>query len=286
MARYLVIGSRGQLGSEFARFFEKKGVSYRAVDLPDIDISDLVQVEDLVEATKPEAIINCAAYTNVDKAESDVHRCYEVNARGPKHLAIAAAKAGALLVHFSTDYVYDGFKFGSLYDEKDAAFPINVYGKSKLKGEANIKKITNDYLIFRLSWVFGRGSSNFINRFVKWAKLSENLKIAFDEVSVPTWTKTIVEASVKAIESGCVGLACLTSEGYATRYEWSKLIAKILGYKGLLYPVSKKVFDTPAQRPYFTAMSNAKIKRLIGVELPSWEEATEEFIKKDARISL
>ena len=229
-------------------------------------------------AYKPDVIINCAAYNLVDKAEQDRERVFSVNAEGPGTLAAAAKKHNAVLVHFGSDYVFDGAKENGLYTEQDPINPLNVYGESKREGERLVQEGTDRHLIFRLSWVFGEGKQNFIHKLSEWSQNNAFLKIACDEFSVPTYTRTVVDVTMQALEQGAFGLYHLTNSGYCSRYEWAQYILAELGINKFIRPVSMDSFDLPAQRPRFSAMSNEQICRLLNIRIPAWQEAVASFI--------
>jgi len=277
---YLITGRNGQLAQAFIKRFEKQSISFIAPDEAHLDITDYNCVFDAVTVHRPDVIINCAAYNNVDKAEQDMITAFAVNATGPKHLARAAAQQKALLVHFGSDYVFDGVKENGLYVESDEVHPLNEYGKSKLAGERHVLEELDRSLILRLSWVFGKGKQNFIYKLSEWAKNNEYLKIACDEFSVPTYTDTVVNITLKAIEQGLTGRYHLTNSGFCSRYEWAKVILGGLGIKKFIRPVPMDIFNLPAKRPKFSAMSNAKIGKLLKSNIPSWEEAVTSFLRE------
>jgi len=279
--KYLILGSKGQLGNEFVKKFEKEEFDYKSVDIEDVDISKINSVHSAFDSIRPDIVINCAAYNQVDFAEKEYFQAFKTNALGVRNISNASRKHNALLVHYSTDYVFDGTKDKGLYKEDDATNPINEYGKSKLAGELLLKEVLDDYLILRLSWVFGEGSQNFIYKIHEWAKNYDSLKIADDEISVPTSTKTIVEITLAALNNGLKGLFHLTNTGYSTRFEWAKFIIKTLKLNNFVYPVSKEIFDLPAKRPQFSAMSNKKISNVLNTEIPYWEDAVRNFLSTD-----
>ncbi len=275
--KYLVLGHKGQLGSEFCERFEHNNINYRSYDIDDIDIGDGGQVLAAVASYKPDVIINCAAYNLVDKAEADPQIAFRVNADAIKNIAVAANRIGALIVHYGTDYVFDGKK-NEAYTESDTPNPLNKYGESKRQGEILLEKTAERYLLFRVSWVYGKGKQNFIYKLRSWADKQDKLKIADDEISVPTSVKTIADITIEALEKDLRGLYHLVNSGYASRYEWAKEILKNLGVEKELIPVSKDIFNLPAKRPDFSAMSNKKIKTELNISIPSWQEALKEHI--------
>ncbi len=278
--KYLITGKNGQLARAFIRKFEEESADFNAPDESRLDITNGAAVGEAVEACKPDVIINCAAYNLVDKAEQERDKTFAVNASGPQHLARAAARHKAVLVHFGSDYVFDGMKENGLYTEGDPLNPLNEYGKSKRLGEDLVRGSTDNYLILRLSWVFGDGKQNFIYKLTEWARNSEYLKIACDEFSVPTYTDTVVSVTLRALEQGVTGLYHSPNSGFCSRYEWANFVLKLLGINKFVRPMSMDVFNLPAKRPRFSAMSNASLSRTLNIEIPSWEEAVGSFLRK------
>lgn len=226
--KFLVFGRNGQLGTEFTEYFDKKGYKYLSLSRNECDITNTKQVRNVIETYKPDVVINCAAYNLVDKAETEYRKAFEVNSFAVKNLAEICYDHKCLLVHYSTDYVFDGTK-EYYYTEEDIPNPLNTYAKSKLMGEDFVKETLDRHLIFRVSWVYGKGKRNFLYKLLQWAKEHDVLKIAVDEFSVPTSTRTIVEVTVKAVEVGLTGLYHLVNSGYASRYEWAKEFLKLKG---------------------------------------------------------
>jgi len=280
--KYLITGKNGQLANEFIHSFEKSATDYTALDEHQLDITSSVDIEDAFASVKPDVLINCAAYNFVDKSEENEEAAFHVNAIGTRLLSRAARKYNSLMLHFSSDYVFDGSKEQSLYTEDDTANPLNVYGRSKLQGEEFLIKETDRYLIMRLSWVFGNGDQNFITKLLSWEKNQDFLKVACDEFSVPTYTGTVVDISLKAIEQGVTGLFHLTNTGYCSRYEWARHIFSSMGITKFIRPVTMESFNLPALRPLFSAMSNSKIAGLLGIEIPHWQKAVNQFLLRRA----
>lgn len=279
-AKYLIAGRDGQLAQAFIRAFERRSLAYAAPGEKELDITDPGRIESVVSSFRPDTVINCAAYNLVDKAEDEREKAFLVNAAGPQNLARAARKHGARLVHFGSDYVFDGAKMSGLYGEGDAVNPLNEYGRSKLAGEQAVTGESSAHLVLRLSWVYGDGKQNFIYKLTEWAKNSEYLKIACDEFSVPTSTRTIAEITLKALEQGVSGLYHLVNSGCCSRYEWAKLVLSALGIRKFIRPVSMDEFNLPAKRPKFSAMNNEALGRLLGVRIPEWGEAVTEFLRE------
>jgi len=275
--KYLLIGSLGQLGTEFKNFFQNNQIDFYETDLPTLDVGNFKEVEKIFDIVKPDVVINCSAYNYVDRAEVDRWNAVRVNSIGVRNLAQACEKYNSFLVHFSSDYVFDGEK-PTYYVEDDRPNPVNFYGWSKYFGEQAIAELLKEYLIFRVSWLYGFGTQNFIIKFLNWSEDTDTVRIAIDEVSVPTSTRTVVEVTMKAIEEGLVGLYHLTNSGFASRFEWALELKKLLGLRVNVLPAKSEEFQLPARRPKFSAMSNQKISDFLGITIPPWRDELESFL--------
>jgi dTDP-4-dehydrorhamnose reductase len=278
--KYLISGRNGQLARAFIQAFERKSIDFIAPDKATLDITKPADVAEMVSIYKPNVILNCAAYNLVDQAERDNERAYAVNSEGPKNLAVAASRHKAVLVHFGSDYVFDGNKESGLYNEEDEVNPLSQYGKSKLSGEEEVFKHCPECLIFRSSWIYGEGKQNFIYKLREWADAQEFLRVASDEFSVPTCASVLVDMTLRSLEAGLTGLWNVTNGGYCSRYEWATAIAKSLGIKKFIRPVSMDVFHLPARRPKFSAMANISISSQLNVSIPFWKESVESFLRE------
>lgn len=279
--KYLIAGKDGQLAQAFIRSLGDKPSDFLALGRSELDITDSAQITAVCDAYRPDVIINCAAYNLVDKAEEEPSPSFAVNAQGPGLLARAAGKHDAVIVHFGTDYVFDGAKRESgPYTEADMPNPLNRYGESKLAGERAVLGAAGRALVFRVSWVFGDGRQNFIVKLMEWAKSSEVLRIADDEISVPTYTYTIADVVLQALERGLQGLYHLTGSGYCSRYEWALLVLRQLGINKRVEPVPMSTFGLPAKRPAFSAMSNGALSEALGIRIPGWDEDVGLFLKE------
>ena len=274
----LITGASGQLAMEFQRHL-KTADYYKvaALDKKNLDISDSKKVSEAISHYKPTIVLNCAAYNQVDKAEEDSDTAFRVNAAGIKNLAFSCKKNNALLVHYSTDYVFDGAK-EDFYTEDDTPNPINNYGKSKFTGEKFLIEETDNFLLFRVSWVFGQGKQNFLYKLSDMAKKNNMLKIVCDQVSVPTYTEDIVRVTISAIEKGVKGIYHLTNSGYASKYEVARYYFEKIKLRKLLLPVTSDHFPAVAKRPYFSAMSNSKLSNALQQEIPDWKDAIDRFV--------
>lgn len=276
----LLFGAGGQLGRAFLagdRSGRITGLARRQVD-----ITDEQAVFEAVAACRPALIINCAAENRVDEAESDVRAARAVNTRGPGIIAGAAEKAGALLVHFGTDYVFDGEK-EDYYVETDCPAPLNRYGKSKLDGERAASARCGRLLILRVSWVYGEGGDNFPARLLEWSAGGRKIRAACDQVSSPTWTETIVRFTMAAVKKDLRGLYHLAGAGYASRYELARAFFRQLGRENIVIPVPAAFFAPAAPRPHFSAMSSAHLGRAVGMRPPPWEESLAAFAGRIGR---
>ncbi len=271
-------GAAGQLAAAFARRFESAGIEFL---YPRLDISDFDAVMDAFTSFRPDVVLNCAAYNFVDKAETDYAGAFKANAFGPALLAHAARKYGATLVHYGSDYIFDGLK-KSPYAETDAANPLNQYGKSKLAGETLVLESGARALILRLSWVFGAGRQNFIWKLREMAKGGGPLKMVDDEISVPTYTGDIVDLTLGALEKNLSGVYHLVNSGFCSRYDWAAAVLKELKLGNALERVSSGAFDLPARRPGFSAMSNRKIAQQLGLDIRDWREAVSAYLREAA----
>jgi dTDP-4-dehydrorhamnose reductase len=276
--KILVTGANGQLAREFQKLAETPSYEITALGREDLDIADSAAVDAALSRHAPDVILNCAAYNFVDKAEEYFDDAYRVNALGVKNLAAACRQNNILLVHYSSDYVFDGSR-EDFYTEADEPNPVNRYGKSKLDGEIFLREEMDRYLLFRVSWVFGDGEQNFLYKLFQWAKKNKTLKIVSDQISIPTYTKDIVNLTMFAIQKGLGGIYHLTNSGYASRYEVARYFLERLGMENLILPVTSDYFPTPAKRPYFSAMSNRKLSDALNVTIPDWKLGIDRYIE-------
>lgn len=277
--KYLILGKNGQLGKEFLKTLENQKKDVVGLSRLECDVTNFDSLNQVLSQHKPDVVINCTAFNLVDDAEKQFWEAVKVNSIAVKNLAYLSNVYKFRLIHYSTDYVFDGKKENGLYTEDDLPNPLNEYGKSKLMGEIFLQEETENYLLFRVSWVYGEGKQNFIYKLLSWAKSNEYLKVAYNEVSVPTSAKTIVDITLKALDNGLKGMFHLTNSGYASRYEWAKEIFRIKKIDKFILPVSKEIFNLPAKRPDFSAMSNRKISQILNTEIPYWNEELNEFLK-------
>ena len=286
MNKILQIGRNGQVGWELLRTCAPLG-EVVALDYPDVDLSDYAGLRKLVNEVKPNIIMNAAAYTNVDKAESEPAKARAINALGPAVLAEEAKKINAVLVHYSTDYVFDGTK-GSPYIETDATNPLNVYGQTKLEGEQAIAASGCANLVLRTSWVYSMRQGGFVTKVLQWARTQEVMRVVDDQISSPTSARMLAEITALILAQGRDdvfgylkekgGLYHCAGGGSCSRYEWAKAILDLNPYKEehtvkVLETVKSVEFPTPAQRPLVSVMNCARLKQIFDITLPSWQTA-------------
>jgi len=276
--KYLITGSSGQLAKEFISHFEKAGIDYIAPTEQELDITASDIVEQVFSKYKPSVVINCAAYNAVDAAEEDSTVAFRVNSEAVGILAAAALRHDARIVHYGSDYIFDG-KTERAYTEEDQASPLNAYGRSKLAGEKSLVESGADFLHFRLSWVYGNGNQNFFHKLMQWSEKQDVLKVVWDQISVPTYTEDIVTQTLAALDRGLSGIYHLTNSGYATRYETARYFFQCLQKDITIIPVNSDMFPSPVERPFFSVMSNAKLTKDLGKSIPTWENAIKRFVE-------
>jgi dTDP-4-dehydrorhamnose reductase len=278
----LVVGSHGMLGSDLMAEFAPRH-EVLGLDLPEIDITQIEECFSWVKKFRPEVILNAAALTRVDYCETNREEAFLINGDGAGNLARAAASIGAMLVHYSTDYVFDGLKKDA-YLEEDAPNPQSVYGKSKLAGEDLVRRCCANHLIIRTSWLFGAGGSNFIRTIVNAARRGESLRVVNDQRGSPSYTKDVASHTRKMIEWSCRATYHLTNSGSCTWYELSRKALDCLGTRSVsVTPVSTSEFPRPAPRPANSILANA---RLVQDGLPlmrPWQAAVQEYVEQELK---
>lgn len=290
-SRVLITGAAGQLGYELGVTF---GAGHEVVvfDRSSLDLASEEQIRAAVRDAKPEIILNAAAYTAVDRAESERGPAFAINARAPEVLAEEAARCGALLVHYSTDYVFDGAKHGA-WVEEDATHPINVYGASKLAGEEAIRKVGGRFLIFRTSWVYAPRGKNFLLTMLRLAGERDALSVVSDQVGAPTTAAALAAATlavVDGIDAGkfdAAGVYHMTCAGETSWHGFAEAIFTQAAALGLLKKPKPEVkaipsseFPTPAKRPANSVLLNAKLREVFGVQLPAWQDALDVVLRQ------
>ena len=275
--KYLITGGSGQLGIDIKEELEKdnKNIVY-ALSSKDMDITNKEKTEEIVLKYKPDVIFHCAAYTNVDKAEIEKDKCYAVNVCGTENIVSASKCIGAKVVYISTDYVFDGTKKES-YEVADAPNPINYYGYTKYLGEQIVQTLDN-YIIVRISWVFGLNGKNFIKTMLSLSKRDE-ISVVSDQIGSPTYTKDLSILLVDMVNKNKHGLFFATNEEYCSWYEFAKYIFEINNIDIKVNKILTKDYITSAKRPLNSKLSKARLEEENLERLPTWKDATKRFCK-------
>ena len=277
MKKILITGAGGQLGSEI-RFLSTQYSDREFVftDYQELDITDREAVLAFIEQGQYYAVINCAAYTAVDKAESDKEKAYLINETGAAYLAEAAAKIGAKFVHISTDFIFDGTHSTPILED-DKPGPLSVYGASKLAGEIAVLKANPDCLMFRTSWVYSSYGGNFVKTMLRLCTERENLSVIFDQIGTPTYARDLAQVILgtldKAIEEKISGVYNYSNEGVASWYDFAIAIRDIAGLTTKIAPIETTQYPTPAVRPKYSVLNKKKVKATFGIEIPYWRES-------------
>jgi dTDP-4-dehydrorhamnose reductase len=271
-----VIGARGMLGTDLMQALASRAPI--GLDLPELDITDIRQCHACLQDFRPGVIIAAAALTDVDYCESHVDEAFLVNGQGMGNLAAAAHAAGAMLVYYSTDYIFDGTREDA-YREQDMPNPLSVYGKSKLRGEEFVRSLCPDHLILRTSWLFGRHGKNFIRTIVSAARNGQPLRVVDDQRGSPTYTQDLAARTLAMMEKGCRGTYHVTNSGSCSWYELALRSVEWAGVAGAgVKPVKTDQFPRPAPRPACSILSNALMLREGFPPMRPWQEAAQDYI--------
>jgi dTDP-4-dehydrorhamnose reductase len=279
--KILLFGAMGQLGSELQSTMSSLG-EIASYDLHNLNLEHTEAVRETIRTLHPDVIVNASAYTAVDQAESEPEKAFHVNGNIPGLLAEEASRLRALLIHYSTDYVFDGKK-GTPYSETDEPHPLGVYGKSKLAGEEAIKAGKASFLILRTSWVYSRNRSSFVTKVLEWARKQEVLSVVDDQVSNPTWAHRLADVTARLLGKGPEllgehrGLYHVAGNRYASRMDWARKIIELDPKRDEqkvqeILPARTSDFPTPAQRPLFSALDCRLFQSTFEISLPPWED--------------
>ena len=270
----LVIGANGMLGRDMMALI---GPAARGVDIDEIDITSLESTERVIRTLKPETVINCAAYTDVDGCETNVETAMQVNGEGVAHLALATREIGARLVHVSTDYVFDGSK-GTPYVEDDAPCPLGVYGESKLAGELNAG-FNPDHLIVRTQWLFGLHGKNFVETMLRLAVEKDEIAVVDDQVGSPTWTVDLAQAVLALLKSGHRGIYHAANAGFCSWNGFAKAIFEEAGLPVKVRGMTTDELNRPARRPLYSTLDCSKLEQDSGFRLQPWRSALKTYLQ-------
>lgn len=278
----LVTGCNGQLGNEIQLLEKGNGKHvFFNTDVNELDITDENAINAFVDANNIDGIINCAAYTAVDKAESNEALCHTLNATAPGYLAAAMGKRGGWMVQVSTDYVFDGTKH-TPYSETDPTCPDSVYGRTKLEGEQLVRQHCERAMIVRTAWLYSIFGNNFVKTMIRLGKEKTEMGVIFDQIGTPTYARDLAVAIMTAVEKGIIpGIYHFSNEGVTSWYDFTKAIHRIAGISGChVCPIHTEEYPTPARRPHYSVLDKTKIKATYNIEVPYWEESLAECISK------
>lgn len=288
--KILVAGGNSQLAKEIKYIIDKGSSSLGDIDSriikgevislsrEELDITDLNMVKEVINNTKPDVIINCAAYTNVDGCESDFKGAFKVNALGPRNLAIAAKEANSKLLHISTDYVFDG-KGTSPYKEYDRINPKSVYGKTKALGDDYVREFCDKYFIVRTSWLYGRFGKNFVYTISNLGDKNDSIKVVNDQLGNPTNCEDLAYNILKLIVTEEYGIYHCTGEGICSWYDFAVEIIKLKGCHCKVEPCTTEEYPRPAKRPTYSALDNLMLECTIGNTMRYWKDALKDFFQ-------
>lgn len=276
--RVLVTGATGQLGQDVCRVLAERGVEYRGIGSAQLDITDKAAVYEFVTDCRPDAVIHCAAYTAVDRAEDEAEACFAVNEGGTRNLAEACRAVSAKLLYLSTDYVFPG-EGERAYEVSDATGPQNVYGKSKLAGENAVRETLQTYFIVRISWVFGCRGNNFVKTMLRLSENHAILRVVDDQVGSPTYTADLAPLLCDMIATERYGVYHATNEGVCSWAEFAREIFRLAGKSVEVVPVTTEAYGAKAPRPRNSRLSKASLDAGGFCRLPDWHEALGHSLK-------
>ncbi|AQS03707.1 dTDP-4-dehydrorhamnose reductase [Clostridium beijerinckii] len=289
--KILITGSKGQLGNELLDIIKSgkaeigevseaiKKSEVIALDVDELDITNLEQVKSKINNLKPNVIINCAAATNVDGCESNEDFAFKVNSIGPRNLAIASEEVGAKLVQVSTDYVFSGIGNKPL-TEYDLTVPYSVYGKTKLLGENYVRELSSKYFIVRTAWLYGYVGHNFVYTMRRLGKEKEFITVVNDQRGNPTQANDLAYHILKLIQTEEYGVYHCTGKGECTWYDFAKMIIELSGEKCEVKPCTSEEYKTPAKRPEYSSLDNMMLRCTVGDDMRDWKDAIKSFINK------
>jgi len=280
--KVIVAGASGQLGKSIQQLSENaKDIDFTFMDSKVLDITNKLEIKNLFNSTHFDYCINCAAYTAVDRAEQDQEKAYEVNVVGEKNLAELCEIKNIVLIHISTDFVFDGNK-NKPYGEDDKANPTSIYGLTKLKGENEVKSILSNYFIIRTSWLYSEYGNNFVKTMLRISNEKDTLEIINDQIGSPTYAKDLAKIIIKIIKEKNVnyGLFHYSNEGAVSWYDFAKAIFETKNVDVDIKAISTSSYKTLAKRPHFSVLNKNKIKNILKVNVPYWKVSLKECLDK------
>ena len=280
--KILITGANGQLGTELHEILEREFPGQTLyTDVQELDLTNAKAVDSYVANNEITHIVNCAAYTAVDRAEEEKMLCAAVNTDAVKNLAMAADANGAKIIHISTDYVFDGTNHRP-YRESDKVNPISQYGTTKRKGETLLLALAPQAIIIRTAWLYSAHGNNFVKTMLRLADSQPEIKVVCDQIGTPTFARDLARAVVKVLQSHQLvpGIYHFTDEGAASWYDFAKAIFRIAGKDVKVTPIPTEDYPTPASRPSYSILDRTRIKATYGIEIPHWEEALADCLRQ------
>ena len=279
MKNILVTGSLGQLGRELQRCADPALGKFHFHDVDTLDITNMSSLRQFFTGTPVDVIINCAAYTAVDKAETDKEMALKINAEAVQNL-LEANEHRARFIHISTDFVFDGTAHLP-YKEDDRTAPINYYGETKLKGEEIVVRSTENFVILRTSWLYSEFGNNFVKTMLRLGAERPELKVIFDQIGTPTYASDLAKVIISLIDKDEVrGIFHYSNEGVASWYDFTKEILSSRNISSSVIPITTAEYPTPARRPHYSVLNKGKIKEALGITIPHWKESLSECLKR------
>jgi dTDP-4-dehydrorhamnose reductase len=277
--KVLVTGSAGMLAKDIITCFSQRGHETIAPPEDEFDITDLVTIRSVVNRCKPEIIINCAGYTKVDEAEKEEPQALLINGFGVQNVCLVCQESDIPLVHFSTDYIFDGAKESpyTIYDEPN---PVSAYGRSKLLGEKYVLWLLGKFYLIRTSWLFGHYGRNFIETMLELGGREKQISVVKDQKGCPTWTYHLAEAVADVIETERYGIYHITNSEPTTWFEFAREIFRLSGSDTEVLPATSDQFPRPAKRPQNSVLDPFPLHEVLGREMPSWREALKEYLER------
>ena len=277
--KVLVTGVKGQLGFDVCKHLSDLEIENRGIDLEDADITNEKQIKEYIRDYNPTHVIHCAAYTAVDRAEDNEETCTRINVDGTRYIAEACRETGAVMMYFSTDYVFEGTGT-SFFSEEDRIAPKSVYGKTKYLGEEAVRETLDKHFILRISWVYGINGGNFVRTMLKLAETHDKLTVVADQIGSPTYTDDVAELVCEMIKTDRYGTYHVTNDGICSWYEFAKTIFEYAGIDIEVNPIASADYPTKAVRPLNSRLSKQKLVDNGFSMLPEWKDALKRYLRE------
>ena len=279
--KVFVTGASGQLGFDVCLELERRGIEHKGVSSKELDIRDGMAVQRILEEYRPDAVIHCAAYTQVDRAEDEPEQCFAVNALGTRNIARACGAVGAKLLYISTDYVFPGTGQRP-YEPEDETGPLSIYGKSKLEGEKAVKELLDRFFIVRISWAFGVNGGNFIRTMLRLSETHDTVRVVADQVGSPTYTADLALLLCDMIQTEKYGIYHATNEGFCSWAELAEAVFSAAGKGTKVQRVTTEEYGAKAPRPHNSRLSKTRLTERGFSLLPPWQDAVARYLIQDA----